>query len=67
MIRELELIGPIVDRAADSFPVGIRTLDALHLASALFLAEQGLPVAVATYDRRMAEAARTLDFEVMVP
>lgn len=64
---ELELIGPIVDRAAGSFPMGIRTLDALHLASVLFLAEQGLRVTVATYDRRMAEAARALDFEVRVP
>lgn len=66
-ISLIELVEPVVDRATDSFPGPLRTLDALHLASALFLRDMGADVTVATYDRRMAEAARALDFKVVVP
>ncbi|NJD09903.1 MAG: type II toxin-antitoxin system VapC family toxin [Gemmatimonadetes bacterium] len=40
------------------------TLDALHLASAAFLAEQGQPIRVASYDRRQLAAARALGLEL---
>jgi predicted nucleic acid-binding protein len=53
----LDLPEPIVGRARDAFPVPLRTLDALHLSSLLFLAEQGQKVQLATYDRRLRDAA----------
>ena len=37
-----------------------RTLDALHLASALFLLEHGADVRLASYDARMLQGAREL-------
>lgn len=36
------------------------TLDALHLASAHFLKEQGITVEVASYDARMLAAAHAM-------
>jgi predicted nucleic acid-binding protein len=56
-----ELSRDILRRATDAFPATVRTLDALHLATALFLEERGIKVELATYDRRMIEAARALD------
>jgi len=57
----LELSPPILARALDPFPVELRTLDALHLASLDFLRAQGVEVALATYDTRMLAAAHALD------
>jgi hypothetical protein len=53
----LELLPPILSRALEPFPVPVRALDALHLASASFLKEQGHPVELLSYDQRMREAA----------
>jgi predicted nucleic acid-binding protein len=57
----LELAAPVLVRALEPFPVPVRTLDALHLASAEFLRQQGQRVQLASYDARMLEAARKLD------
>lgn len=56
----LELSPPVLARALEPFPVALRTLDALHLASVEFLRSQRQPVALATYDQRMQTAARAL-------
>ena len=56
----LEMIEPVLGRAAQPFPVPVRTLDALHLASMAFLREQGVPVSLASYDRRLSAAAEAL-------
>ncbi len=56
-INFLELARPVLARALRPFPTPVRTLDALHLASAMFLRERGHDVALATYDVRMCEAA----------
>jgi hypothetical protein len=56
----LEMIPEVLGRAREAFGVEVRTLDALHLASARFLIEQGQTIELATYDRRMQLAARTL-------
>jgi hypothetical protein len=56
----LELLPPILSRALEPFPVPVRTLDALHLASAWFLKEQGHPVELLSYDARMREAANKM-------
>jgi len=60
----VELAQPVLERALEAFPVSVRTLDALHLASADFLRRQGQRVAIASYDTRMLEAARLLNFPV---
>jgi uncharacterized protein len=56
---------PIRARAALLEPAAVRSLDALHLATAI---EVGDALdAVITYDARMAEAARSLGLVVNAP
>ena len=52
-----------LQRAFEPFPVPVRTLDALHLATMDFLREQGQELRLATYDERLWRAAEALDFE----
>ena len=59
-ISLLELAPDVLARALDPFPVSVRTLDALHLASCQFLRDRGQRVELASYDRRMVRAARAL-------
>ena len=61
----LELQPPVLERALRPFPVPVRTLDALHLASVTFLREHGKDVSVATYDQRMAAACRAMKLELV--
>ena len=56
----VELISPILDRAKEPFKEPVRTLDALHLASLLFLIEHGQTVKLASFDTKMTKAARSL-------
>jgi predicted nucleic acid-binding protein len=56
----LELAPPVLARALESFPVRVRTLDVLHLASLQFLRDQGQDVELASYDQRLIDAARRL-------
>ena len=56
----LELTSSVLARALDPFPIPVRTLDALHLASAEFLRRQGHEIRIASYDARMNEGARRL-------
>ena len=59
-VRLIALAPPVLERAREPFPVPVRTLDALHLATVSFLSSMA-PVRVATYDDRMAKAATALD------
>jgi predicted nucleic acid-binding protein len=59
-VATLELVEPILGRAMEGFPSPVRTLDALHLASLLFLVEQGLKIQLASYDQRLSAAAEAL-------
>ncbi len=63
----LELRRTVLQRALESFPRPVRTLDALHLASVLFLVEQGHSISVATYDERMRDAGQALGLETFAP
>jgi predicted nucleic acid-binding protein len=56
----VELAPLVQGRTLEPFPVPVRTLDALHLATALFLQRQGQDVEVASYDERLLAAARAL-------
>jgi len=64
-IAFLKLLPAVLACALEPFPVPVRTLDALHLASAEFLRCQGQKVAVATYDGRLALAARSLKLDLV--
>lgn len=55
-----ELSPPILSRILGPFPVPMPTSDAMHLASLEFLRTQGQSVALASYDARLCEAARSL-------
>ena len=50
----------VLRRALGRFPVHVRTLDALHLATALYLIDRRVPLTVATYDRRLADACTSV-------
>jgi len=59
-IAMLELAPVVLARALEPFPIPIRTLDALHLASVEFLRSRGQDVRLATYDHRQEDVARRL-------
>lgn len=60
----LELMPVVLARALDPWPVAVRTLDALHLASVEFLRTRGQDVTLASYDDRLVTAARRLSIPV---
>lgn len=55
-----EMSERVLARALEPFPVSVRTLDALHLATIEFLRSEGAPVQLASYDARLVTAARAL-------
>ena len=56
---------PILDRASQSFPTALGTLDALHLATALRLREiGGIEMTLLTHDAELFVAARSMNFPV---
>jgi hypothetical protein len=61
----IEMAPPVLARALEPFPIPVRTLDALHLASMEFLRSNGQTVQLASYDRRLAAAARGMRFTVL--
>jgi predicted nucleic acid-binding protein len=63
----VELSPLVLERALEPWPMPVRTLDALHLATALYLTEQRAPITLATYDHRMAEAAQAVGLRVIEP
>jgi predicted nucleic acid-binding protein len=63
-ISLLEMAMPVLSRARHPFPKAVRTLDALHLASADFLRARGEPVTIASYDDRLGEVAQLMGFSL---
>jgi predicted nucleic acid-binding protein len=61
----LRLDDHVLDAAAALGPATLRTLDALHLASALSLGED--LAAVVVYEDRLAGAARQAGLRVLAP
>lgn len=60
MLEAFELVRlnrAVLDRAADPFPTQIRTLEAIHLASALLARVRFAAMRFATHDRELAAAA----------
>ena len=60
----LELAPPVLARALEPFPVPVRTLDALHLASIEWLRGQRQSVELVSYDQRFLAAARAMNIPV---
>ena len=56
----IELAPPVLARALEPFPIPVRTLDGLHLASIEFLRARRQTVELASYDQRLLAAARAL-------
>lgn len=56
----IELAPPVLGRALEPFPIPVRTLDALHLASIEFLRGRRQTVELASYDERLLAAAEAL-------
>ena len=56
----IELAPPVLARALEPFPVPVRTLDALHLASIEFLRARRQEPSLASYDERLIAAAQAL-------
>ena len=63
-IELIEMTQTVLARAIDPFPIAVRTLDALHLATIGFVRSQGHSVQLASFDRRMIAAARALGIEL---
>jgi predicted nucleic acid-binding protein len=55
-----EMSAAALARALEPFPVAVRTLDALHLATIEFLRNHGESVTLASYDTRLLSAAPAL-------
>jgi predicted nucleic acid-binding protein len=63
-IARARLDPQVLRRAALPMPTVVKTLDAIHLATALLLAEQRrIEIVFATHDGRQATAARALGFD----
>ncbi|HYU11198.1 MAG TPA: hypothetical protein VEK82_01385 [Stellaceae bacterium] len=56
----IEMTERVLVRALTPFPIPVRTLDALHLATIEFLRAQGETVELASYDNRLVAAAQAL-------
>ena len=69
LLRHVNLIDVtpnVLDLASGSFPSPLKTLDAIHLATAIsWRAAEGFPLVFATHDRQLGLAARTSGFEVL--
>jgi len=56
----IDLTPPALARALEPFPIAVRTLDSLHLATIEFLRRRGESIEFASFDERLLAAARAL-------
>lgn len=65
-INLVTLGSPIITRACQPFGVRVKTLDALHLSTALLISrqEEGMSWIFYTHDDQLKNAARTFGFQV---
>jgi uncharacterized protein len=62
----IELQRPVLARALAPFPIPVRTLDSLHLASMEFMRAGGEDIELASYDDRLLAAARMIGISIAV-
>jgi len=68
ILREIDIVrigGDVLSRAATLGPPGLRSLDAIHLATALLFGDELRHIV--TYDARLAAAARAAGLRVTAP
>jgi hypothetical protein len=63
-VAMIEMVGPVLERALQPFPVPVRTLDAIHLSALEFVRAQRQNVQLASYDDSLLSAARRLGIAV---
>jgi predicted nucleic acid-binding protein len=64
-LRSVAIDDNVVQLAAQSFPIAVKSLDAIHLATALLLKKQlKKEVRVLTHDAKLALAVRAMDLSV---
>ena len=61
----VEMAPPVLRFARGPWPTPVRTLDAIHLGTILFLQNEGADVRLATYDSSMASGARALKIPII--
>ncbi len=65
-MRRLAVSLTVLRRAGESYPLPIKSLDAIHLASALLVRDREAPDLVfATHDQRLGQLAAVMDFPVI--
>ena len=64
LVDMIEMTDSVLARALSPFPNQIRTLDALHLATAEYLHRRVGALELATYDKRLTAAAAALGIPV---
>jgi predicted nucleic acid-binding protein len=64
-VQLIEMSEAVLARALQPFPVPVRTVDSLHLATCEFLRAQGDSVELASYDNRLLAAARALAIPIV--
>ena len=57
-VAMIEMVGPVLARALQPFPIPVRTLDAIHLSALEFVRAQNQTVQLASYDERLLTVAR---------
>ena len=63
----IEMTPTVLDWIVDSIPtdVNLRTLDAIHIATCIYLKNAGQEISLASYDERMSAVAKTLNISVI--
>jgi hypothetical protein len=61
LVQLLELSPKVLTRALEPFPIPLRTLDALHLASLDYVRRRHQSVVLASFDTRLQAGARALN------
>ena len=70
LIDHIELVAltpAILARAMEPFPIAVRTLDGLHLATIEYMRAEGQAVELASFDGSLLAAARALGIAVYQP
>jgi uncharacterized protein len=60
----VDLTPGVLGRALKPFPISVRTLDGLHLATIEFLRAGGEDIELASFDRKLIVAARALGIAI---
>lgn len=63
-VQLIDLDASALGRALKPFPISVRTLDAIHLSTIVFLQGRGITLELATYDKRMAQAAAAIGISI---